>query len=185
MTWLWRVLALVLLAAALWPELPRYAAERQLHQANRQLESALRKVQQSPHQAGADAQIREQAADALQLATQAAFALPDDPRCILAQALGLILSGQGKEAATLLEAAIARSERPEFTINLGRARTTQGDTAGAQAAYLRTAWASTQAIGTLPRVLREDLLRQVAELETQLRAGKRLAPPPLRPDPVP
>lgn len=182
MSRLWRVLAIAALAAAVWPELPRHAAEWRLRTANQQLERALDGVQQAARrgQSGDMAQIHPHAAQGLRLAEQAAAALPNDPRVTLARAVGLLLSGRGGEAATLLDAAIAVSERPEFTLNLGRARTTQGDSTGADAAYLRTAWASTQATATLPRALREALQRQVAELEARLRAGNLPAPPPLR-----
>ena len=183
---LWRALAIAVLALALWPELPRHAAEWRLRTANQQLERALDGVQQAARQgqAGDVAQIRRIAAQGLQLAEQAGAALPGDARVTLARAVGLLLSGRGGEAAALLDAAIAASERPEFTLNLGRARTTQGDSAGAGAAYLRTAWASAQATATLPRALREDLQRQVVELEAQLRAGNLRAPPPLQAAPA-
>ncbi|MCQ4165830.1 hypothetical protein [Tahibacter harae] len=186
MSRLWRLLAIAALAAAVWPELPRYAAEWRLRAANQQLERALDGVQQAARQgqAGDVAQIRQDAAQGLRLAGQAAAALPGDARVTLARAVGLLLSGRGGEAASLLDAAVAASERPEFTLNLGRARTTQGDSAGADAAYLRTAWASAQATATLPRALRETLQRQVAELEARLRAGNLPAPPPLRPAPA-
>lgn len=185
MSRLWRLLAIAVLAAALWPELPRLAAEWRLRAANQQLEHALGGVQQATRQGqnGDVAQIRRTAAEGLQLAEQAATALPGDARVTLARAVGLLLSGRGGEAANLLDAAIAREERPEFTLNLGRARTTLGDTAGADAAYLRTAWASSQATATLPKTLREDLQRRVAALEAQLHAGTLAAPPPLRPQP--
>lgn len=185
MSRLWRLLAIAALAAALWPELPRLAAEWRLRAANQQLERALDGVQQAARQGqnGDVAQIRRTAAEGLQLAEQAAAALPGDARVTLARAVGLLLSGRGGDAANLLDTAITREERPEFTLNLGRARTTLGDTAGADAAYLRTAWASSQATATLPKALREDLQRRVAALEAQLRAGTLAAPPPLRPQP--
>jgi len=187
MSRLWRLPLILLLGAALWPEFPRHLAEWRLREANLQVEGALAAVQEAARQGrGADvAQIRQQAQTGLELAARASTALPGDARVTLVQAVGLILAGKGREAATLLEAAIATRERPEFSINLGRARTTLGDTAAAEAAYLRTAWASSQAISTLPQPLREELQRQVVLLEAQLHAGTLQAAPPLHPTATP
>ena len=78
MSRLWRLLAIAALAAAVWPELPRYTAEWRLRAANQQLERALDGVQQAARQsqAGDVAQIRQDAAQGLRLAGQAAAALP-------------------------------------------------------------------------------------------------------------
>ena len=80
----------------------------------------------------------------------------------------------------MLDVAIAQGERPELTLNLGRARTARGDVDGANAAYLRTAWASPLALATLPRPMRGTLLDAAARHEQALRAGRVSAPPSLR-----
>lgn len=181
MTVLRRVLVVVLFALALWPEFPRYLAEWRLAEANVRLGRAL-SGNQAAVRAGAstpDGQALRQAELAGELAAQAMAALPGDPRAVLARSIALIVTGRGADAIRGLDAAIAAGERPEFTLNLGRARTTLGDTAGANAAYLRTAWASPQATATLPRAMREDFQRQVERLDAQLRAGQLTAPPPL------
>lgn len=170
----WRLFVIAVLGLVLWPEFPRYRAEWHLSEANAHLDRALRA---SP--AARDGEPLRQAGLALVKAEQAIAALPADPRAVLAQSIALIMTGRGADAATRLQAAIAAGERPEFTINLGRARTTLGDEAGANAAYLRTAWASPQAIATLPKALREDFAQQVARLDAQLRAGTLAAVPPL------
>lgn len=178
---LWRLLVVAILALALWPEFPRHQAEWRLNDANFRIDQALRMSQSAARSGVADtgrAALR-QVALAETLAAQAAAALPGDPRAILTQSIALIMTGRGQQAVALLDGAIAAGERPEFTINLGRARTTLGDEAGANAAYLRTAWASPQAIATLPKAMREDLQRQVERLDAQLRAGQLSAPPPL------
>lgn len=187
MKMLWRLLAVALLALALWPEFPRYQAEWRLNDANFRIDQALRMSQSAARSdvAETDRAALRQVALAETLAAQASAALPGDPRAILTQSIALIMTGRGQQAVALLDAAIDAGERPEFTINLGRARTTLGDEGGANAAYLRTAWASPQAIATLPKAMREELQRQVERLDAQLRAGQLSAPPPLdAPDPT-
>jgi hypothetical protein len=75
-------------------------------------------------------------------AKTAAKHLPGDARAPMLEGIALILAGKGAAALAVLDAAIAAGERPELTINQGRARAILGDMAGANAAYLRTAWAS-------------------------------------------
>lgn len=176
-----RLVAIAALSLALWPEFPRYVGEWRLGEANLRLGRAL-SGNLAAARAGAaapDGQALRQAELASDLAAQAMAALPGDPRAVLARSIALIMTGHGADAVSLLDAAIAAGERPEFTINLGRARTTLGDEAGANAAYLRTAWASPQATATLPKAMRETLQRQVEQLDAQLRAGQLDAPPPL------
>lgn len=178
---LWRALIAAVLALALWPEFSRYRAEWWLSDANFRIDQALRLSQSAVRTGGADtdAALLRQVALAETLAAQAAASLPGDPRAVLTQSIALIMTRRGADAVTLLSRAITAGERPEFTINLGRARTTLGDEAGANAAYLRTAWASPQATATLPKAMRDDFQRQVERLDAQLRAGQLSAPPPL------
>lgn len=177
-----RLAVVIVLGLALWPEFTRYVAEWRLTEANMRLQRALQESRISTVTgAPVDAiGARNQAGLALHLAEQASAALPGDPRAVLANAIALIMNGRGADAVSLLDAAIAVGERPEFTLNLGRARTTLGDAAGANAAYLRTAWASPHALATLPKAMREDFQRQADALDSELRAGRLTAPPPLR-----
>jgi hypothetical protein len=164
---------LIVLLALLYPEFGRYRAEWMLSDVHVRLNRALRGIDRG------DAALASVGIAAEQ-AQQAAASLPGDPRPALLQGIAFILAGKGAQAIAVLDAAIAQGERPEFTINLGRARTILGDEAGAHAAYLRTAWASADAITTLPRSMRESLLNEVAVLEGELRAQKLTAPPPLQ-----
>lgn len=161
-------LASCVLAAALWPEAARYRAEWQLADADARLGAALRG-------AGSAASVEV----ALGEARAAMNALPGDPRAPLSASIALLLLKRGAEAKALLEPAIATGERPELTLNLGRARGTLGDESGAQAAFLRTAWASPAAIATLPSALRARILERVREFEAELRDGRLDRPPPL------
>jgi hypothetical protein len=165
-------LLIVLLLALLWPEFPRYVAEYRLTQAATRLDRALGGKDQG--QAALDSVIEAQ-----RLAHAAGLVLRGDARPVMLQGIALILSGQSAQAITVLEAAVAEGERPEFTINLGRARAAGGDEAGARAAFLRSGWASPTALGTLPQPVRESLLLEIQQLESELRAGSLKAPPPL------
>ncbi|HEX6832995.1 MAG TPA: hypothetical protein VF132_05630, partial [Rudaea sp.] len=117
--------------------------------------------------------------EALRMARDASVVLPDDPRPIQSASVALLLLHRGEEAIALLEPAIESGERPELTINLGRARGIVGDEAGASRAFLRTAWANPEAIRSLPKAMREPLLARVKELEQDLNAGGLQQPPPL------
>lgn len=167
-----RILALLALLALLAPEAPRYRAEAWLADANAHLDAVLRGMAR-----GADAwRATEQA---LLAARQAARRLPGDPRPPLAEGLAMLFQQRGPEAAATLTAAVAQGERPELTLNLGRARGISGDAAGADAAFLRTAWASPASIGTLPAAMRDDLSARVRLLEIALHEGTLKAPPPI------
>ena len=172
MNWPLRVLAVALAAAALWPELQRYRAEWWLGEADARLEAAFGGTLKG----GA---ALSSTADALQLTQQAMPVLSGDPRPVQAGSVALLLLHRGGEAIALLEPAIAKGERPELTLNLGRARGINGDEKGADAAFLRTAWANPAAIVTLPKTMRGPLLERVKELELQLHEGRLQQPPPL------
>jgi hypothetical protein len=168
-----RLILILALAALAWPEIGRYDGEILLADAAARLSAAL------------NGEIRGDAAvssvqAAYASAQRAAVLLPEDQRPALSQAIGLLLLHKGADASAILEAAIAQGERPELTLNLGRARGIGGDEQGAQAAFLRTAWASPAAVSTLPAALRGPLLERVKSLERELREGRLRQVPPLR-----
>lgn len=167
-----RVIASLLVLALLWPQAGRYRAEWQIAAASARLEAVLRGQERGSAAIAAVAQAERLARDAA--------AASDDNRAALLLGIALILQQRGDDASRVLEQAIARGERAELTLNLGRARTVLGDSAGADAAYLRTAWASPLALATLPAAMRADLAARVARLDSELRAGRLQAAPPLR-----
>jgi hypothetical protein len=167
-----RIALVALVAALLWPEFARYRAEWTLSEANARLEAVL-----GGRLKGSAAVATTE--DALRLTQDAMAALPGDARPIQSASVALLLLQRGKDAIALLEPAIAAGERPELTINLGRARGISGDDTGATAAFLRTAWSNPAEIATLPKSIREPLLGQVKELEQQLRDGHLKQPPQL------
>lgn len=169
--WIRSLLALALVALA-WPELGRYRGEILLADVSARVSAALRGATRG-EQATASVQT------AYVEAQQAATLLPADQRPALSAGVALLLLHRGADAAAILVAAIEQGERPELTLNLGRARGVSGDERGAQAAFLRTAWASPAAVATLPAALRGPLLDRVRSLEADLRAGRLRQIPPL------
>lgn len=167
-----RLIALAALALLFAPEFGRYHAEWILADAKGRLDLVLRGVDRGTVALDGAEQARVLAHDAAQL-------LPADPRPPLLEAVALILRHDGRAAVQVLDVALAHGERPELTLNLGRARGITGNEAGAVAAFLHTAWASPGAIATLPAAMRESLLEKVKVLEVELRAGRLQAPPPL------
>jgi hypothetical protein len=172
MKWLVRAAILAVASAMLWMQWQDYRAEWWLYAANGRLTMVLKGAA-----TGENAVVLTQ--EALQLAQTTAAALPDDPRPIQSASIALLMLKRGKEAVALLEPAIAAGERPELTINLGRARGISGDEAGANAAFLRTAWANPSSVATLPAAIRGPLLERVKDLEQQLRDGRLHEAPPL------
>jgi hypothetical protein len=166
-----RGLIIILLLSLLWPEIARYRSEHRLIEASRRIERVLGGIDQGA--VGTESVDR-----ALVLAHTAALDLPGDPRPQIQEGVALILRGRGIEAIALFDAAVAIGERPELTVNLGRARSSAGDEVGARAAFLRTAWASPNGIATLPKTLRVELLDEVANMEVELRTGRLEALPP-------
>lgn len=160
-----RAVLLLALVLCVWPELGRYRAEWRLAEADARLQRALRGLDRG-------ALALQSVGIAATQAHGAAEQLPGDARPPLFEGIALILAGKGAAALAVLDAAIAAGERPELTINLGRARTLLGDARGADSAYLRTAWASPLAIATLPAEMRATLQGRVATLEGDLRAGR-------------
>lgn len=167
----WRILGVVLVLGAAMPEVPRYRAEQHLTEAGQHIDALMR-----GRIVGAEAVAAAQQAEGL--AAMSAVSLPGDARPPLHRAVALMLLGRADEAASVLEQAIADGERPEFTLNLGRVRTMQGDAAAADRAYLRAAWASDAVLNTLPQAMRDDLTARVRERETSWRHGQTDAAPP-------
>lgn len=170
--WL-RLAGIALLLAALWPELPRQVAEWRLTDASVRLQRLLR------GQDTGTAAVHSAQTAAMQ-AHAARSGLRWDPRVALLEGTALLLLQQYAAARTVFETAIRQGERPELSLNLGRALAALGDEEAAQRAFARAAWAAPQALDTLPRATREALLAQVAEWETQLLAGQ-LQPLPGQP----
>lgn len=163
-----RLLASMLLLAALATECLRYRAEHELAHAR----DAIGQVLRSGDAARA---AREMPDLVVRLEHQ-----PDDVRRDLLLGLALILAQRPGDAVAQLEHAVRRRERPELTLNLGRARAAAGDEAGARAAFLRAGWAAPGVLSTLPAPMRATIADEIARRERALEAGEVSGlPPPL------
>jgi hypothetical protein len=167
-------LAIVALAAALVPELPRYAAERRLYQAG----ALIRLVVARPRAVSDPGRALEHVTMA---AAAAARDLPGDPRPPMLEGAARLLARQPEQALARYRDAWALGERPEIAVNLGRAYALLGRPGDARAAYLRAGWASPAVLASLPPAVQALLHAELAEREANLRAGRLTAPPPLPP----
>jgi tetratricopeptide (TPR) repeat protein len=166
-----RVAAALLVGVVAWAAVGEYRAGHCLAEAAGLVEDVL------------FARLRGEAATAAvqraaqNLACAEPIAAREPTRYALLRSLILLLDGRAAEAEAVLRAAIAEGERPELTLNLGRALAAQGDEAGARAAFLRALWAAPQVGDTLPRAMRESLAVELQVMEQALREGRGVLPP--------
>jgi tetratricopeptide (TPR) repeat protein len=167
-----RLAAAAALAAALWPELARYRAERQLRQGTEELRKTI-----------ATSRSAEEAAPALERvaagAVSAAAALPGDPRPRLLAGSARLVARRPQEALDFYRDALSTGERAEIDLNVGRAHALAGERPEAQAALLRALWISPALSAAVPEPLSTRLMEDTARLENELRAGLLKQPPPL------
>jgi tetratricopeptide (TPR) repeat protein len=160
------------LLALLWPEFPRYGAERELRKGTDELRKAL-----------ATSRPTEQARPALDraagFAVAAARGLPGDPRPRVLAGSAKLVAGRPLEALDFYRDALATGERAEIDLNVGRAHALAGERPEAQAALLRALWISPALSAAIPDPLAGRLIQEVARLENELRAGLLKEPPPL------
>ncbi|HEY6931070.1 MAG TPA: O-antigen ligase family protein [Thermoanaerobaculia bacterium] len=166
------VAASLALAVAVFPEFPRYAAERAIREATLGLRFVLTHTSEVADPARVLSQLAARAADAT-------AALPGDPRpWILAGGANLV-RGEAAAALDLYRKALAQGERAETDLNMGRAYEGLGQTEKAHEAYLRAVWINPRLRAALPPDVREAYKEQVVALRHQLRSGHLHAPPPL------
>lgn len=166
-----RVAAALLVVALAWVAVGEYRAGHCLSEAGRLVEDVL--FGRLRGEAAGSAVQRA----AQKLACAEPIAAREPARYALLRGLILMLDGRAAEAEAVLRAAIAAGERPEITLNLGRALAAQGDEAGARAAFLRAMWAAPQVGDTLPRTLRASLAVELQVMEQALREGRSVVPP--------
>jgi len=171
-----RVLRGALLAAALFwalaPEAGRYRAERLLRVGS----EALRQLVTHP---GEVADPQGALSRILDLALFAASDLPGDSRPWILAGSTRLVAGEPGRAIEIYREALARGERAEIDLNIGRAFEAQGEIAKSRAAFLRAVWISPAlSAALLPDVARE-LTPEIERLERKLRGGQLKAPPPL------
>ena len=170
MTQTLRLTAVLLLAATLLPDLRHHAAEKALYQATALLSSAL-----SGNVPGADP--RRLAAAASDLASRIARTLPFDPRPPLVQGIARLALGDASGAEVCLRDSIARAEKPEALLHLGRALLVGNRPEDAREVFRRAAWLHRIALLSLPGAFREDALAEAEALRGRLQRGERVEIP--------
>jgi tetratricopeptide (TPR) repeat protein len=162
------------LAALLFPEFPRYAAERRVGQATAAFRSLLDR--------GDDPGTADNLVAVGQSALAAAARLPGDPRPWILGGSAYLLTRQPERALENYRAALATGERAEIDLNLGRAYVLARRRENAEAAFLRAGWISPEILAVLAEPVRRPLHAEILRLEEELRAGRLAAAPELPPD---
>jgi tetratricopeptide (TPR) repeat protein len=165
-----RALAVTLLAAALVPELQRYAAERALRQASAILH------------AGTAVPVAQRAAafeEVGERLSRLAAQRPADHRPIFLAGSAHLLAGRPEPARQAYARALAREERAEIVLNLGRAYALLDQRPQALAAFVRCTWINPQMLHQLPAAARDLVAQEIARREQALAQGTLPSPPPL------
>jgi tetratricopeptide (TPR) repeat protein len=165
------IAGVLLLAAAVWPEIGRYRAERSLRRAS----TSLLRVLTTPLSP-------EDATKGLEVSAEAALAamprLPDDPRpCIVAGSARLV-AGRLEEAVASYREGLRRSERAEIDLNIGRTHAAAGDAEAARVGYVRAGWISPPLLAAISGEARAQVDAEIARLEGLLKSRTLAAPPP-------
>ena len=162
------------LAALVFPEFSRYAAERRVGGATAAFRGLLDRAD--------DAERAESLIAVGQSALAVAERLPGDPRPWILAGSAYLLTGQPERALENYRAALAAGERAEIDLNIGRAHTLARRRENAQAAFLRAGWISPEILAVLAEPVRRPLLAEIARLSEELSAGRLAAPPLLPPE---
>jgi len=167
-----RIAAAAALLVLLWPEIPRYRAERTLRRGEDALRSAF--AENATVEAARPGFDRAAA-----LAIEAIPGLPGDPRPRMLAGSARLVAGRPLEALDFYRDALATGERAEIDLNTGRAHALAGERPEAQTALLRSVWISPALAAAIPDPYGKRLLEEVARLEDELKAGLLRAPPPM------
>lgn len=167
-----RLALLAVAAAALWPEIPRYAAERRLRVAQGALRFVLTRTSEVTDPPAALARVAD-------LALDASGALPGDPRPFVLAGAARRAAGEGDRALELFRSALATGERAEIDLNLGRTSESLGRMDDSRAWFIRGGWVSPPLLATLLPDIVGPIREEVARLESELLSGRLKAPPPL------
>lgn len=165
------LIAVSVLVGALWPELPRYRAERFL----RGSQDALRYIVTRP----SEVRDPQAALDRIALAgADVATALPGDPRPWIVAGAARLIRADPESAIRDYRLALACGERAESDLNLGRAYEAQGDFSRSRAAFLRAIWINPALLSALLPDVAAPLREELSRLEAELAAGRLASPPP-------
>jgi len=155
------------LAAAVFPEIGRYRAERLLWR----MHAAADRLGEEPAPAGeVEAWMRRAAADA-------ARALRGDHRPWMIAGEAEFVYRRFAEAAGSMRRAARTGERADLDFEIGRACILSRDFACGERAIDRAAWISPAVLSPLPEAGRAVFEKRTEAWEAQLRAGLLTAPP--------
>lgn len=169
-----RLVAALLLLAALVPDVRRHAGERSLYLATALLGSAL-----TGGAPGTDP--RRLAEAARDLAAGASAALPFDPRPPLVEGASRLALGDAPRAEECFRESVERAEKPEALVNLGRALLVRGRSGEARQVFVRAAWLHPASLATLPASFREPALAKAGAERANLRSRGEVSIPSVPP----
>lgn len=164
--------ASVVLAVLVRPEIVRYRAERQLASANAAFELLLERPNEIRNAVEVLPRVSERAA-------AAAPSIPGDSRGWVLAGSCQLVAGNTDRALEFYRRALATGERAEIHLNLGRAEALLARLDSAQAAFVRSVWISPALLRAVPPGFAAPVTAEITRLESELRAGKLSAPPPL------
>jgi cytochrome c-type biogenesis protein CcmH/NrfG len=164
-------LLLAALAALVWPEIPRYAAERRVGYATTAFRALLDR--------SGDPETALNIAALGEAALGTTGRLPGDPRPWVLAGSSCLVTGRPERALEFYREAFATGERAEIDLNLGRAYAMSKRDSSARAAYLRAGWISPEILAAQPAEVRDPALAEIGRLAEELRRGRLAAPPPL------
>ena len=165
-----RLAAVLLLLAALVPDVRRHAGERSLYRATALLGSAL-----TGSVPGTDP--RRLAEAARDLAAGASAVLPFDPRPPLVEGAARLALGDAPRAEERFRESVERAEKPEALVNLGRALLLRGRPEDARQVFIRAAWLHPASLATLPLAYREPARAKADTERATLLASGRVSVP--------
>ncbi|HZI67698.1 MAG TPA: hypothetical protein VFF17_14150 [Thermoanaerobaculia bacterium] len=162
-------IALAMLAS---PEVLRYAAERRLARANRAFDYVLTRQTEVPNAIGVLRAISV-------AAVTTAPVLSGDSRAWVLAGSSVLVAREPERALGFYREALARGERAEIHLNVGRAAALAGHPEMAARAFVRALWISPVLESSVPPEFAALAATEVRRLEAELAAGRLEAPPPL------
>jgi cytochrome c-type biogenesis protein CcmH/NrfG len=165
------LIAAVVAAFLVRPEIARYRAERQLGAANAAFELVLARASEIENAGEVLSRISERAATA-------SGSLPGDSRGWVLAGSCRLVAGETARALELYRRALSQGERAEIHLNLGRALALLQDVDGARGAFIRSIWISPALLRAVPSGFQDDVSAEITRLDAELAAGRLSAPPP-------
>ncbi len=160
----------IVLALLLRPEILRYRAERRLGAANAAFEYILDRPTEVPDTPA----ILDRITDA---AVSAAPDLPGDSRAWVIAGSCQLVRRDAERALRYYREGLAAGERAEIHLNVGRAHAMLDEPDYADASFLRAVWISPALLRAVPRELAPRVSTELRNLEADLTSGRLSAPP--------